>query len=256
MLAALPVPALSDNYIWLVHRPGSNAAVVVDPGAAEPVMTALGQHGLEPVAVLVTHHHGDHVGGLEEVLARHPVPVYGPRSESIAGVDHPVGGGDRIDIAGLQAGFEVIDTPGHTAGHVSFHGEGLLLCGDTLFAGGCGRVFEGTNEQMHASLQRLATLPDDTVGCCGHEYTLANLAFARAVEPDNADLKARLDKAQTARDSGEPTVPFTLAEERRTNPFLRCAVPAVRSAAEQQAGQSLDSEAGVFAVLRDWKNRF
>ncbi|MDZ7749010.1 MAG: hydroxyacylglutathione hydrolase [Halofilum sp. (in: g-proteobacteria)] len=257
MLEAIPVPALSDNYIWLVAAPGQKSVVVVDPGEAAPVLEALERNALEVAAILVTHHHGDHVGGLAEVAARYPdAPVYGPATEEVAGVTARVGGGDRVEVAALETVFDVIDTPGHTAGHVSFHGGGVLLCGDTLFAGGCGRVFEGSHAQMAASLARLAALPGDTRGCCGHEYTLKNLAFARAVEPDNEALAERERGAKALRDAGRPTVPFELAGELETNPFLRCDQPAVRAAAERHAGRALDDAAAVFGALRDWKDSF
>lgn len=256
MLEAIAVPALGDNYIWLLRTPDRSGAILVDPGDAAPVLEAIEHHGLELAAILVTHRHGDHVGGLREVAERWPVPVYGPATESIAGVTERVSGGDRVAVDAIGTEFVVIDTPGHTAGHVSFHGGGWLLCGDTLFAGGCGRVFEGSHAQMHASLQRLAALPDTTHCCCGHEYTLANLAFACAVEPDNEALREREERAHALRDAGRPTVPFALAEERATNPFLRCHEPAVRAAAERQAGRKLEDDADVFGVLREWKNRF
>lgn len=257
MLEAIPVPALSDNYVWLIRPPGAADAVIVDPGEAEPVLAALAEHALEPAAILITHHHGDHVAGLADVSARYPgVPVYGPAAERVAGVSHAVRGGDRVEIAALGTTFEVLDTPGHTAGHISFHGAGVLLCGDTLFAGGCGRVFEGSNADMAVSLARLAALPEETRGCCGHEYTIKNLEFARAVEPDNEALAERARHAAALRESGQPTVPFTLAEEHRTNPFLRCEEPAVRAAAEERAGRALADATEVFGVLRDWKNRF
>lgn len=256
MLEVIAVPALGDNYIWLLRATDSSNAIVVDPGDAGTALDAITDHGLEPRAVLITHHHGDHVGGLPEVTERWQVPVYGPATESIAGITDAVSGGDRVAIDALGTEFLVIDTPGHTAGHISFHGGGWLFCGDALFAGGCGRVFEGTHAQMHESLQRLAALPDATRGCCGHEYTLANLAFALAVEPDNDALREREARARALRDAGEPTVPFTLAEERATNPFLRCHVPAVHAAAERETGRRLETDAEVFAVLREWKNRF
>jgi len=256
MSGAIPVPALHDNYIWLPRARASSSAILVDPGAATPALDAIRDHGLELRAILITHHHGDHTDGLNEVLRHWPVTVYGPRSERIAGVSHRVEGGDRIAPEGLGTEFVVIDTPGHTAGHVSYHGGGWLLCGDCLFAGGCGRVFEGTHDQMHASLQRLAALPEAVKGCCGDEYTLANLAFARAVEPDNERLAEREARARDARLANRPTVPFTLAEEFATNPFLRCAEPTVRAAAEAEAGRTLSDETEVFAVLREWKNRF
>lgn len=257
MLEAIPVPALSDNYVWLVRAPGESTVAIVDPGEARPVLAALDAHGATPAAILITHHHGDHVGGLAEVAAQFPdVPVYGPASERIDGITRRVGGGDTVELPALGVALEVIDTPGHTAGHISYHGGGVLLCGDTLFAGGCGRVFEGTNAQMAASLGRLAALADDTVGCCGHEYTLKNLEFARAVEPDNEALAERERQARATRDAGQPTVPFRLGDEHGTNPFLRCEEPAVHAAAEERAGQRLGDTTEVFTVLREWKNAF
>lgn len=257
MLEAIPVPALSDNYVWLLRTPGEDAVAIVDPGEAAPVLAALEAHAATPVAILITHHHGDHVGGLAEVSARFAdIPVYGPATERIAGVSDRVGGGDAVEVPALGTRFEVLDTPGHTAGHIAYHGGGVLLCGDTLFAGGCGRVFEGTNDEMAASLARLAALPDDTLGCCGHEYTLKNLEFARAVEPDNEALAERERQARAMRDAGQPTVPFRLADEHRTNPFLRCEEPSVRAAAEAQAGRRAGSAIEVFTVLREWKNAF
>ncbi len=257
MLEPIPVPALSDNYVWLLKEPTSQSVAIVDPGEAAPVLQAIREGGYAPAAILITHHHKDHVGGLAEVSQAFPgVPVYGPAGEDVAGVDHRVGDGDQVDVPELGTRFDVIDTPGHTLGHISLHGGGVLLCGDTLFAGGCGRVFEGTHEQMAASLARLAALPGDTQCCCGHEYTLKNLEFARAVEPDNTALAEREQAATEIRQRGDPTVPFELAPELDTNPFLRCDQPAVRAAAERHAGRSLADGAEVFGALREWKNSF
>jgi len=257
MLTPIPIPALSDNYIWILRHPDEPAAVIVDPGEAPPVLAALEEARLEPAAILITHHQGDHVGGLRDVAAQYPgIPVYGPAGESVAGVTDPLREGEAAVVEALDARFEVLDTPGHTAGHISLVGEGLLLCGDTLFAGGCGRVFEGTPGQMHESLQKLANLPAETLGCCGHEYTIANLTFAQAVEPGNRQLQERMEKARAARASDMPTVPFRIEEELQTNPFLRCDEPEVHASAENHAGHGLTTASEVFAVLRDWKNHF
>lgn len=253
----IAVPALSDNYVWLIRSDHDAACAIVDPGEAAPVIEAVRREGLKPVAILITHRHHDHVSGLREVLAEWPaIPVYGPADEPVDGVTEAVEAGSRVELDALGVDFDVLATPGHTLGHIVFHGRGLLLCGDTLFAGGCGRVFEGTNEQMYRSLEQLAALPRGTVCCCGHEYTLANLEFARAVEPDNEELAERQREARALRDAGEPTVPFELGGELRTNPFMRCQEPTVHKAAEARAGRQLETPAEVFAVLRDWKNNF
>lgn len=257
MLSPVPIPALSDNYIWILRRADAREVVIVDPGEVAPVVEALDTADLHPVAVLITHHHGDHVGGLKDLCNLHPgIPVYGPAGETIGGVTERLREGDRVRIDALDTAFDVLETPGHTAGHIAYVGGGVLACGDTLFAGGCGRVFEGTPEQMHASLQKLAHLPEDTLGCCGHEYTVANLTFAEAAEPGNHQVHERLERARGARASDLPTVPFRIGEELQTNPFLRCDEPAIRKSAEHRAGRQLASAAEVFAVLREWKNSF
>lgn len=257
MLTPIPIPALSDNYIWILRHPDNPAVIVVDPGESAPVLAALEQARLEPAAVLITHHHGDHVGGLADVTRQYPdIPVFGPADESVDGVTIPLREGDTATVEALGVTFEVLDTPGHTSGHISYVGDGVLLCGDTLFAGGCGRVFEGTPEQMHASLQKLANLPEDTLGCCGHEYTIANLTFAEAVEPGNRRIHTRLETARNARQADMPTLPFRISDELETNPFLRCDEPEVRTAVEQRAGKQQANSAEVFAVLRAWKNDF
>lgn len=251
-ISIIGLPAFEDNYIWLAGTPGSRQVIVVDPGDADPVLERLERDGLELSAILVTHFHADHTGGVVELLERSPVPVYGPADARIRTVDHPVVEGDRIEVAGLA--LEVIETPGHTRYHVCYAGEGVLFSGDTLFTGGCGRLFEGTPEQMYASLAKLDSLPDDTLVYCAHEYTLANLAFARVAEPDNPALAARQDEARERRARHQPTVPAPLGLERQTNPFLRTAVPELRAAAERFAGRPLVSNAEVFAVVRHWKD--
>jgi hydroxyacylglutathione hydrolase len=228
--------------------------VIVDPGEAPPVLRTLDKRGLTVTAILLTHHHGDHVGGVDEILRKYSAPVYGPARESISTVDHPVRGGDRVPLAGLGLELEVVDVPGHTAGHIAFIGAGFALVGDTLFAGGCGRIFEGTPEQMYASLSRLAALPPETAIYCAHEYTATNMRFAAEVEIENTAIEERLAEVRATRAKGRPTVPSTLAEELGTNPFLRCDEPAVVEAAEARVGRPLKGDSDVFAVVRRWKD--
>lgn len=251
------IPAFVDNYLWTLVD--GDRAVVVDPGDAAPVRAFLHSNKLQLQAILITHHHPDHVGGILSLLGDRPVPVYGPRDEAgtIPGITHLLADGDQIDV--LAQRFDVIAVPGHTLGHIAYHqaaDPGVLLCGDTLFSAGCGRLFEGTPEQMHASLGRLAALPDQTRIYCTHEYTLSNLAFALAVEPGNAALTARAQEVRRLRDAGQPSLPTTLASERATNPFLRTAEAEVGEAAQRWAGAALATEVDTFAALRRWKDGF
>lgn len=249
------LPAFTDNYMWLL-RAGTSAAVV-DPGDAQPVLAYLAAHGLTLTAILNTHHHRDHVGGNAALLAHFPVPVYGPADERIPAITHVVREGDRFSLPGFgELVFDVLFIPGHTLTHIAFHAPGLLFCGDTLFACGCGYLFEGTAAQLHASLMRLAALPAATRVYCGHEYTEANLRFAQAVDPGNAGIAKWQAEAHAQRAADQPTLPSTLGRERAANPFLRCGAPAVAAAAEAHAGRVLKDEAAVFAVLREWKNGF
>jgi hydroxyacylglutathione hydrolase len=254
-----PLPAFDDNYIWMLDN--GRQALVVDPGDAAPVLRALQERSLTLAGILVTHHHGDHVGGLAELRPHLQGPIYGPAQENIPKPYTPLNAGDRVELLGLE--FSVIDVPGHTAGHIAyFHAaaEGeppLLFCGDTLFSAGCGRLFEGTPVQMHASLSALADLPAETRVCCAHEYTLSNLRFARHVEPGNAALRAHEAWARMQREQGLPTLPSTIAVERAINPFLRAAEPEVAHAAQaHQADTAADNPVAVFATLRQWKNDF
>ena len=257
MLEVSPVRAFSDNYLWLIRAPrDGRRAVVVDPGDASPIEAALEQQGLALGAILVTHHHPDHVGGVQALAARHGVEVYGPARERMPCEVQPLDDGDIASLADLGLEFHVMAVPGHTLGHVAYHGHGALFCGDTLFSAGCGRLFEGTPAQMLGSLDRIAALPDDTQVYCAHEYTLANLRFAAAVEPGNADVLETLEAVRKLRARDGITLPTTLGRERRINPFLRCREPAVRAAAEARAGTPLPGPADVFAVIRAWKDGF
>ncbi len=256
MEPVLHVCAFQDNYIWLIRGDSRKHVAIVDPGDADPVFAALEHERLEPVAVLCTHHHGDHVGGVADIRARYDVPVYGPARERIAKLTHPVSDGQRVDLPELSLTFEVLDVPGHTSGHVAYYGGRMLFCGDTLFCAGCGRLFGGTAEQMHASLTKLAALPDDTAVYSAHEYTLANLRFALTVEPGNKEALAYAEKAKALRAEKRSTLPSTIAIERNLNPFLRVSEPTVRRAAEEYSGRTLDSEVAVFAVVRGWKDTF
>jgi len=254
MLEIHPIRAFKDNYIWLL-RQGTNAAVV-DPGDAQPVLDYVARNGVTLVAILATHHHPDHVGGVADLLAARSVPVYGPRSESIRVVTHPLGEGDSVSLAELGVTFSVLEVPGHTRGHIAYYGAESLFCGDTLFACGCGRLFEGTPEQMYASLQKLAALPGETRVYCAHEYTLDNIRFARAVEPGNSALAAREGRERERRNADLPTLPSTLALELDTNPFLRCSQSPVVESASRHSGARLSDPVGVFAEIRGWKNHF
>ncbi len=249
-----PIPAFTDNYFWLLERDG--AAVVVDPGDAAPVERVLAQGQLRLDAILVTHHHHDHIGGLAALRARHDVPVYGPAAEAdaIPELTHALREGDRVDL--LDTALTVWEVPGHTLGHIAYVAAGFVLCGDTLFSAGCGRLFEGTPQQMHRSLSRLAALPPETRVYCTHEYTLANLAFAAAVAPDSRAVREETARVRALRARGQPSLPSTIGHELRVNPFLRVDDPAVGAAARRQSGAPLAEPAEVFAALRRWKDGF
>ncbi len=252
------IPAFDDNYLWLIHGQGNAASwvAVVDPGDPGAIEAAVGSNGLTLAAILVTHHHGDHTGGIAMLAARHKVSVYGPAHESINARTVAVQGGDTIALASLGLSFQVIDVPGHTAGHVAYIGHGAVFCGDTLFSGGCGRLFEGTPAQMLASLDKLAALPPDTAVYCAHEYTLSNLKFALTAEPANAQLIAYASEVANLRAAGKPTIPTTIGRELAINPFLRTRLPSVADAVARHAGHSIADEVDTFRVLREWKNEF
>ncbi len=253
----IALPAFSDNYIWLLHD--DHHALVVDPGDSAPVLAWLQQHpGLQLDMILVTHHHADHTGGLAELLARTGAQVAGPAMEKMPVQSQGLQQGDRLDWHGLR--FDVHDVPGHTLGHIAFWAQPtgqapLLFCGDTLFSGGCGRLFEGTAAQMLDSLDRLAALPGDTRVCCAHEYTLSNLKFALVVDPDNLELQTYAKACAALRQDQQPTLPVALSVERAVNPFLRSRSSAVTQAIRQRDAHARD-DITTFAALRSWKNEF
>ena len=249
-----PVPAFEDNYLWVLED-GRHAAVV-DPGDEHPVQAFLESRGLELAAILVTHHHGDHVGGLEWLAKRWGCEVFGPAGEKIDGLTRRLREGDRIVVPGLEVELSVLDVPGHTRGHIAYVSADAVFCGDTLFACGCGRLFEGTPAQMLDSLSKLARLPAATRFYCAHEYTMANIRFALAVEPGNARLFERSLRDAAAREAGRPTLPGTIGEELDTNPFLRWAAPEVVASASKHAGRPLAAPVEVFTAVREWKNGF
>ncbi|MBK0393567.1 hydroxyacylglutathione hydrolase [Ramlibacter algicola] len=256
-MTLIPLPAFQDNYLWVLHD--GQRALVVDPGDARPVLDYLAQAGLQLEAILVTHHHPDHVGGVNALRDATGAKVWGPAREAIPEPFERVSGGKTAAALGIE--FQVIDVPGHTAGHVAYYaadvdGAPLLFCGDTLFSGGCGRLFEGTPAQMLASLDALAALPGDTRVCCAHEYTLSNLRFARAVEPSNDALRDYQARCEQLRSRGEPTLPASLGTERQVNPFLRVRVPEVARAASAFNGAPPGDDVAVFAAIRQWKNEF
>ncbi|KAB7766285.1 hydroxyacylglutathione hydrolase [Xanthomonas maliensis] len=247
------LPAFEDNYIWVLAA-DDGRAVVVDPGQSAPVLAAAEHGEFQPAAVLLTHHHADHVGGVAELRQRWPgLDVFGPDDERLPDDIHVVGAGEPLTLLGTR--FEVLAVPGHTRSHLAFVGDGRLFCGDTLFSLGCGRMFEGTAPQMFDSLQRLAALPGETQVCCGHEYTLRNAAFALHVDPTNAALQRRQQEAQAMRHAARPTLPISLASELATNPFLRTDAAEIRAAIGRRNANAT-SDVDVFAELRRWKDDF
>ena len=253
MIDVHAIQAFKDNYIWLIEF-GQRQAVVVDPGDPVPVTKQLRERGLELCAIVVTHAHWDHVDGITTLRQLFPVPVYGPAKEAVTGLTHPLNEGQRIALGELS--LQVMEVPGHTKGHIAYHGDDVVFTGDTLFGAGCGRIFDGTAEQLYTSLQRIARLPDETLNYCAHEYTESNLRFALAVEPNNPHVAERLEQTQAVRQRGGATIPAPLWLEKQTNPFLRCHHPDVIAAASRYCKRALDNELDVFTALRSWKDKF
>lgn len=259
-LTITPIPAFTDNYIWALHN-ADGQVYVVDPGDATPVKAWLTANRMTLTGILITHHHADHTGGIDGLLAEAPVPVYGPAGGHVRQLDHTLQEGDQVTVLGHA--FDVMETPGHTLDHIVYFHPGagddsnppLLCCGDTLFAGGCGRIFEGNPAMMYNSLQRLAALPAATRVFCAHEYTLANLAFAVSAEPDNRDLVQRQEAEREKRNQQRPTLPSTILLEQQTNPFLRCHSPGLQATVQQQVSQKMDMGVELFTALRRLKDQ-
>jgi hydroxyacylglutathione hydrolase len=248
------IPAFRDNYVWAIHD--DRSAILVDPGEAAPILAWLETRHIDPVAILVTHHHSDHVGGIVEICARHAIPVFGPANEAIPGRTHPLHGEETLPIAVLGVRFQAIATPGHTRGHLCYFGEGDLFCGDTLFSCGCGRLFEGSPAQMHASLNWIKSLPPDTRVYSAHEYTLENIDFALLVEPDNPALRKRYAEVESLREKGIPSLPVSLGTEIETNPFLRFDQQSVVVAVTQHVGHPVGPGLETFTALRTWRDAY
>lgn len=253
MLSIIAIPALEDNYIWLLQH--EHHAVIVDPGEAAPVLDFLHQNNLQLNAILCTHRHYDHVGGIEELRGVYNVPVYGRSHPKNSHITHDLREGDHLRLDVLDIEFNIIETPGHFEGHIVFIGPHILFCGDILFGAGCGKNFEGTLAQLQHSLQRLAVLPGDTLVYCAHEYTARNLAFAQACEPGNPDIQRRIDETRSLSAAKRPTIPFTIDQEKATNPFLRCTSPELIRTL-QNRGLTDTSDLSVFTALRDWRAHF
>ena len=256
MIEVIPVPAFQDNYIWLIHNSTQSSVAIVDPGDANPVITTLKKLKLTPVAILITHHHADHTGGIHKLRDSYDIPIYGPINETIPEITFPLKDGDNIEITELGAEFEILDVPGHTLGHIAYYGHDRVFIGDTLFLSGCGRLFEGTAEEMYNSLEKIKALPGKTQIYCGHEYTLDNLRFAKLLEPTNLHITKKIELSKKARNKNLPTVPGTLNVEKNTNPFLRVQEPCVIAAAEKKIGHKLSNSIDVFSAIRQWKDTF
>lgn len=250
-----PIHSLQDNYVWTITDTKNNSSLIVDPGEAAPVLDYIQKHNLSLLAILITHHHWDHTNGINEILNYKNVPVYGPAIENIPHLTHPLNDGDHIEIPEFPLNFKVLEIHGHTAGHIAYYTPNMVFCGDTLFAAGCGRLFEGTAMQMFSSLQKLSALPDETKVYCAHEYTLKNLHFAEIVEPGNKKIAERILHVKKLRENNSPSLPSVMKKEKETNPFLRCEVGEVIANVEKHAGKKLVNALEVFTELRKWKDK-
>lgn len=250
------IPIFKDNYIWLLLNSTKDKAIAVDPGDASPLIDYLTFNCITLEAILITHHHHDHIGGIKALAKQYDVKVYGPQNERIEGVTHPVVEGSCIEFPFLKSRSQVLDIPGHTLGHIAYSLPGILFCGDTLFSAGCGRLFEGSAEQMYYSLQKIASLPGDTKLYCTHEYTLQNLQFAKQVEPNNEAIQRRIEQVRVLRKENQPSLPTTLNEELQINPFLRCHLKEIELNVQRYMGSKLHGPIEVFQALRSWKDVF
>lgn len=257
MFNITPIPAFNDNYIWMLSTTGSQDVAVVDPGDAQVVSQYLQDHNLKLAAILITHHHYDHTDGVAALVADNGCPVYGPENSPFKGITHPLGDGDTLSLLGLN--LRVYAVPGHTLDHICYYlasDTPQLFCGDTLFLAGCGRLFEGTPEQMQQAMHFFGSLPDSTQVFCTHEYSLTNLTFAAAVEPGNADIQAAIQRCQALRANDEPTLPTTIGVEKRINPFMRSNEESIKASAEDHCGVIMNTSTEVFTAIREWKNNF
>jgi hydroxyacylglutathione hydrolase len=250
----VPLRAFSDNYIWTIRD--AHHAIVVDPGDAQPVIDYLAAEKLDLLAIVVTHHHADHIGGVKALIQDRNIPVYGPHDPRVPDATQRLKEGESITLPHFGIKLTVLEVPAHTNSHIAYHGDGMLFCGDTLFAAGCGRLFEGTPAQMHEAMSKFTRLPDNTRVYCAHEYTVANIRFARAADPANSALADWEARAKAMREVDAPTVPTTIALERATNPFMRCSEKAVITTASQHAGKPLNDPVSVLGAIREWKNIF
>ncbi len=256
MISICHLSAFHDNYIWMILHPKNRRCLVVDPGDATPVLTTLEEMGLTLEGILITHHHPDHTSGIKTLHRHTQAPVYGPSTERIPLLKHPLHDGDTLTFEPLELTLTIMSVPGHTRGHIAYYGDEKLFCGDTLFAAGCGRLFEGTAEQLYQSLQKIATLPPQTALYCAHEYTKKNLRFAQSIEPENPAIAQRLASVIATRRANRPTIPSRLFEEFETNPFLRCHIPTVQQALCEWTGKTLNDPIAAFATLRALKDAF